>query len=638
MGALYKICLKISLITLLYCVVISSCISNKDKQLEYALSFAGENRTELEKVLLHYKNNNEKLEATKFLIRNMPKWYGYYGTELDSIKNVLQDKYKGPTPEDIKKKWQKFNFYSLPKKFDSHSITADYLINNIELAFKVKEKPWNQVLPFNDFCELILPYRIANEPLTNWREVYYNRYNPILDSLLDNDIINACNIISNELKKTNSSYCTDFSIPHLDATFLFNYPIGYCREFCDFAMYAMRACGIPIVTDFFIVSPDYQNSHTWTMLRDTTGKYLYFDYQGTNPSRENPKTDGRKKGKVYRNYYGYQGIKYSDTESNRIHNKFLNPFCKDVSEVYWKNSVKVPINISNKDYIYLGVFSAKYGWIPVDITHSNGNYAVFNNIEPNVIYQPLLYKDNRMVDAGYPFIYTKDSIILLTPDKTTEPVILNRKMSLTERMKEFAYRGIIGAKIEVSNNKEFKNSELIYEFKDTLDYNYVIIKPINKNFRYIKYSSPPKKFLELAEFSVFRDTNCISKLPLKKINSLYYENGVENIFDNNILTFYQSRKESEYLLLDIGKTTNIGCIVFSPRNDDNYISIGDEYELFYQDGVNGWKSLGTKIAKERIITFNAPKNALLWLRNLTKGKEEQVFIYKNNKQIFTIDL
>lgn len=36
---------------------------------------------------------------------------------------------------------------------------------------------------FDDFCEFILPYKIGDEPLTEWREQLYNRYNPLLDSI-----------------------------------------------------------------------------------------------------------------------------------------------------------------------------------------------------------------------------------------------------------------------------------------------------------------------------------------------------------------------------------------------------------------------------------------------------------------------
>ena len=44
----------------------------KGVSLEQALSMSGENQAELEKVLEYYKNDSIKLEAARYLIRNMP--------------------------------------------------------------------------------------------------------------------------------------------------------------------------------------------------------------------------------------------------------------------------------------------------------------------------------------------------------------------------------------------------------------------------------------------------------------------------------------------------------------------------------------------------------------------------------------
>ena len=59
-------------INILLAVFLMACASSDSKRLEQALLFAGNNRGELEKVLSHYENNPEKLEAARFLIRNMP--------------------------------------------------------------------------------------------------------------------------------------------------------------------------------------------------------------------------------------------------------------------------------------------------------------------------------------------------------------------------------------------------------------------------------------------------------------------------------------------------------------------------------------------------------------------------------------
>lgn len=49
---------------------------------------------------------------------------------------------------------------------------------------------------------------------------------------------------------------------------------------------------------------------------------------------------------------------------------------------------------------------------------------------------------------------------------------------------------------------------------------------------------------------------------------------------------------SSSVIYKLDKKISISKIVFAPRNDDNFVWPGDSYELFYQNGVNGWESLG----------------------------------------------
>ena len=45
--------------------------------------------------------------------------------------------------------------------------------------------------------------------------------------------------------------------------------------------------------------------------------------------------------------------------------------------------------------------------------------------------------------------------------------------------------------------------------------------------------------------------------------------------------------------------------------------------------------MGVKTATDYTITFdNVPDNALLWLRNLTEGREERIFTYENGRQVW----
>ena len=59
---------------------------------------------------------------------------------------------------------------------------------------------------------------------------------------------------------------------------------------------------------------------------------------------------------------------------------------------------------------------------------------------------------------------------------------------------------------------------------------------------------------------------------------------------------------------------------------------GMNYELFYFDR-DKWVSMGIKKASDDTITYDdVPKGTLLWLCNLTEGREERIFLYQDGKQ------
>lgn len=621
-------------------VLFSACTSFTDKRLKYALDLAGENRQELEKVLEHYQNDPKRLMAARFLIENMPRWYGYEGRLLDSIRPVLiagaKNRY---IPKETISKWQGKPFYSSAKVYDAKTITATYLIGNIDQAFEVYQKyPWNRNLPFDDFCELILPYRIGDEPITGWRQMYRDRYMPLLDSLYPGgtDVVEACRILADELKKEPEYYNTDFSLPRLGGEFLLDNRIGYCRESCDVTLYAMRACGIPVAIDFFEYSPEYQQAHMWTVLRDTTGKCLPFWYTQFEPRRD-MKDDGRKKGKIYRNCFGLQPEPIPGITANEAApGLFRNRFVKDVTANYsGENQITIPIWKKDAEaYVYLGVFSPGE-WVPVDIAKREKQQATFHNVEPDIIYLPIFYNNESSRPAGYPFLTTPQGYRQLIPDTTRwESVRLLRKMPLMPNYRN-VLKDLIGGRIEGANRADFADAVLLHEITDTLKSNYITVTPeLPGRYRYVRYVAPPTYKLELAELTLFADTGCMQKIPLKPMSGKQPTYNPEDLIDDNILTGINVRDVACAIGFEVTEKAKIEKIVFSPRNDDNFVWAGQEYELFYFAGTAGWKSLGRQTATERELHYQVPANALLWLRNLTKGREEQVFIAENGEQLF----
>lgn len=635
-----KYCLFFSLCYLFY-----SCLSFEDKQLEYALSFAGDNRGELEKVLEHYASNPEKLESARFLIRNMPRYYSYEGWRLDSIQKILTvaEKEKFVTDSAIKK-WTKVSPYLLPKVYDAHVITADYLIENIDLSFNVwKGSLWNRNLSFDDFCELILPYRIGDEPLSRWRTNYLKKYISCLDSMSNcEDPLIVCNILAKELSKKKFFYMTDIDMPRLSAMFLFNHRVGYCREMCDVAIYAMRSCGIPVATDMFVYSPEYQGSHQWNVVRDSTGSFYpfwitWYELAG------NMKDDGRKKGKVYRECFGIQQEPISGiTNHKNIPSLFRNRFIKDVTDNYiGENEITINVDQENR-YIYLGVFSPN-GWIPIDVAKNSGGKVVFRNLESGLVYQPLYSEGKKHWAAGFPFLYASGKVNYFRPDtQMKERVTITRKMSLIKNIRAFLYRSIVGVEIEGCKDLSFDNPKKLLTLKDTLSSNYnEFVTQDTSRVRYIRYNSAPNKFIELAEIAFFEDEVGEREIPVKVVNklkSLHPENSIDKLNDKNILSYFESADTTCHIIFDLGRLASVRKILLSPRNDDNYVWPGDEYELFFNDGILGWVSLGKQVAEERYLSYEVPSNALFWLRNLTKGCEEQVFFWKNGSPYFVTDI
>lgn len=621
-------------------LLFSGCVTKVDR-LEFALEFAGENRRELEKVLEYYSGDSLKYRAACFLIENMPRWYAYDGWQLDTLEVLMRKDREGILSKDDKMRWNGFDYHVLNKVYDSKVITSEYLIENIDLAFQEWQKrPWNKSLSFDDFCDLILPYRIGNERLSNWRSLYNSYYGSLLDSVYTgSDVLVACKCINDELNRQSYKYSVEWKVPHNRADYLFETRIGYCREVSDLIQYAMRSCGIPVAADFMPYSPDYRYSHEWNVVRDTTDRYIQFGFDGLDPVRDKVADDGRRKGKVYRYCYALQ----NEREILRKHSGWNiggaeGLYWKDVtSEYFGHNRAVVNVFAAGKPLIGLSVFSTN-GWqiIGEGVYKSSGK-AIFDNIEPSVIYVPAS-QNNGVKPVGYPFMLDSDGHVEeFVPDTVNlEKVILKRKMALIPRVAAWGYSQI-EARIEGDTDTDFKNPRLIAEIKDTMDYTFQVLEGLSSEpVKYIRYV-PPVGLLQLAELRLYNDTILKKGIKITPLTDVPY---IEKVIDGDILSHIYQKSEGaiEPLVFSLDSLQQIRRLYFIARTDDNYVWKGDTYELLYFDGIDGWKSLGVKTATSEYICFEAPGNALLWLRNRTKGREEQVFIYRNNRQWFNSDL
>lgn len=161
-----------------------------------------------------------------------------------------------------------------------------------------------------------------------------------------------------------------------------------------------------------------------------------------------------------------------------------------------------------------------------------------------------------------------------------------------------------------------------------------------KPYRYIRYVGPEEAHCNVAEITFYAVNDTI---PLKGramgTPGCYQKDGSHeypNVFDGNTETSFDCLAASSgWAGLDLGSPKRIGRIVYTPRNYDNYIRPGDEYELFCCIGRDKWDSFGVQISKADTLVYkDVPVNALLLLKNYSRGTQERIFAYENGKQVW----
>lgn len=608
---------------------------------ERALSDAGDNAGEISRFLDRY--DGEKKEAASYLIRGMIGQYAVSGFGLDSIENLY---HQLPRPN---RSWQ-FDSVQLAsgkryekmlrrKTADLQTLTSDYLIRNFDDAWEQKEKRnWNRDLSLSDFCERLLPYRIGDEPLTEWRKAYRAAYDSLSDKIYSApNAVAAAAIISKTLGEIH--YNNKLKTPHRPATGLLTAPIGFCREDCDRTVYALRAFGIPVTIDEIIVSPDNGTPHQWCVVLDTEdNRFRMFDNDRFPPTRDSVHNDGRRKGKIYRRSWAVNTDRIKRLASiPDVPAELLSPRLKDVTAEYFGHNEAVVKTNRESGTVFLGLFTPD-GYRPVDVADKNaGGEAVFRDIEPDLIYFPVTREGNGYSTCGNPFMLKSDgNVHEFVPDVARgERLTMKRKMPFwlhhTGRMSS-----VIGIRIQTGPNATGPWRD-IDSISSMPAHSFHCI-PVSMDYkeRYVRLLPSPLQRSQIGEVMASVDSLARERLPMTVITDNLTA-GKKKLVDGDILTWTNYQVGYRDLVFGIDSDKDVNSIFIIPRNDDNYVVPGEEYELFYFDR-NEWKSLGKKTAEGFDITYDVPANAVLWLRNLTKGKEEQVFICRDGKQLFNTDL
>ena len=599
--------IRLYILVLAIVILVASC-NSRDAAISHALDLAGDNRAELEHVLAACEDDTLRLAAARFLVAGLPHCVSASSTSY------------------------------IP---DITTIKAGYLTDNISLAADVwRSRPWSRCYSTHDFCEYILPHRIADEPLEDWRRVYHDRYAPVLDSLYSgDDPVEAARAIMDYLKAEQPfRYIKDSGSPHKGALYLLRNRVGECREACDLATYVLRALGIPVANDCYITSPCYNSRHQWTAVIDTNGMSVPFVYTDRPISRIRHH-DERPQGKVYRSTYSSRSpvADFSGVPAESVPQALRSRYRADVTATYG-NAAPLEVTLfdgCDAPVVYLGVFNSRE-YIPVAAANARNGHAVFPDVERDLVYFPVAWNTNAAAytPCAWPLSHTR----VFAPDTShTVPAALTRKYSIGNT--KYFIMALNGSSIELSASPDFARLHEVARFDSTdraNHYEYDIAAPAPA--RYARFTCLDEIKAAIGEIHFYsrgrevRPSRVYSTYPLSESEIDRIPNINDSVWDSYLLL----SQPGQPVIMDLGRMERIDRVEFVPRNDDNFVRRGDIYELMYFAGPDGWHSLGRQAATGDTLRYpDVPARAMLWLRNHTRGKEEWPFyLDSRGRQVF----
>ena len=625
------------------CILILSCTETKEQKKYWELRKA---------VLSHYKTDTNPLKekAARFLLDNLTGRYAIEGERYKRYSDTIKRYYLNADTLHKKLISVKNGSYGENSVKDINGLTPSYLIDNIDRAFAALDKSeWKDQVSFNDFCEYILPYRIGNEPLENWRkEICQDTVFKITgDTIFSfSDLKTAATyfikIHSRAHKTLKLMYGENSAnIPDLPYSVLNLLTTGTCANLMQISSLACRAAAIPIANDF---TPHWANAalgHNWSALITSFGS-IPFDF----PVQDRLgiyKEKDRIPSKVYRHTFSENAKSHVKQRGycEFLSEVFNDPRLIDVTDLYMQtNDIQIPVLFKpdKNKFAYLSV-SDRLNWVPVGWGTLKNGLSNYPKVGVNTVFLPVTASVSGTQPLNYPFILSENGgIQYFKPDtKNLRRVELLRKYTLSSSAVAYFYR-IVHGKFQGASNSNFKNPEDLGEIVKAPPVLFDELKPKTiKKFRFVRYISRKKGYCNIAEINFFSAEN--EPITGKVIGTECHqggpnENTIDKVFDGDVLTYYIScSPDSGWVGLDFGKPELISKIVYAPRNDDNYINKGNLYELFYWN--NEWKSLGKKVATDQILIYEGvPSNCLLFLKNHTKGREERIFTYENGRQVW----
>lgn len=609
-------------------------------QVAVALRLAGDNRSELERVLRYFEKtgDKEKIAASRFLIGNMPGHksmrgaYEEYWDEADRTLSASDGSLSIlDSLEALKEKYDGRIYYD----FDLNYISADYLIHDIETAFdQWRNGEWARHLTFDEFCEWLLPYTCSdNQPLINWRESLSGSARSYIDHLNECDeyignpraaIMRVNNKLIPMIKKQKWIH-SGHGYPIYDPSVFVKLPRASCNEYMTNGMLVMRSKGIPVGMDYTPQFADRLYGHYWNVYPNLRGRKTMFTSFGVNPGY--PHFCNVVFAKVIRQTYsaneGY--LKLLRRHNGDIPKMYDSPFFKDVTDEYQETSevcveLMKSAKLSSRD-VFICVFGND-DWKPISWGRAKFGKAKFLNMGRRAMYLVKGYVGGSLEPVSCPFFlddFGHVEYVGLGKDPMRTSFRLNRKYPMFQRVIS-AQKSLHGGIVLGSDDISFRKADTVCVFPEWSLTSGMVSTDQESPHRYWRFISNMRSVSDMAEL-YFYDDNSLRVDMTADSDSLSY------IIDGDPLTYYSADRDDPSGVLDAGKPVMLGHISYIRRGDGNAIIPGDLYRVSWWNG-KGWTVHCEVEAKDIELQIeDIPADKLCYIEGLSRGVQNRIFTY-----------
>lgn len=491
-----------SMTLLLGLLLLGSCRSDLTR-------YAGNNASELEKVLLYYKFvrwDSQKYEAAKFLIENMKYHYSQgriasndslleaWRAETDSIYFATVNGHTlNDFPWDSLRARQKrhraiIEADTMPDvendmtiRADMETLTFKFLTEHIDHAFKVwRESKYAQNLTFDEFKEYILPYQsVKGYGFLETGQRYddlFGKYIHRTDSDSLASTVAYYNRAINGLRDLNGKTHRKVLAGVYD---LYSRDFHACADIASYGCNILRACGVPTVVEYNVSYREWADRHYHcSIYNDSTDKWESFNPESSLPSDGSWSWEPTMN--IHRITYGAQSDSpyFLRAEGEYVPSMMNNPCFKDVTALYKPTTtLTLPISIDDDNKLaYLASYNFnEEGIFPVTwgVIDREKKTVTFQNVLFDAIYFPIYYPSEKYQVFGEPFYVTESEgeiKVCSLPevddsDEHWESLLLTRKFPRKESMMRVAEE-LVGGRFLGANKDDFSDAVTLYEISE----------------------------------------------------------------------------------------------------------------------------------------------------------------------------